>query len=75
MAIAHLFDYKTAALELDSGLSIEQLSQFNQSDFNAIDYAFAGDEAFDANFYLANNPDVKDAGVNPFAHYIQSGAI
>ena len=74
VAKAHLFDYKTAALELDSGLSIEQLSQFNQSDFNAIDYAFEGDEAFDSNFYLANNPDVKDAEVNPFAHYIELGA-
>ena len=74
VANAHLFDYKTANLELDSGLSIEQLSQFNQSDFSAIDYAFAGDEAFDGNFYLAENPDVKNTGVNPFAHYIETGA-
>ena len=74
VANAHLFDYKTAALDLSSGLSIEQLSQFNQSDFSAIDYAFAGDEAFDGNFYLAENTDVRDAGVNPFAHYIETGA-
>ena len=74
VANAHLFDYKTAGLDLSSGLSIEQLSQFNQSDFKAIDYAFAGDEAFDANFYLAENPEVRDAGVNPFADYIETGA-
>ncbi|WP_396595206.1 hypothetical protein [Brevundimonas sp. R86498] len=30
-------------------------------------------EAFDAGHYLANNPDVADAGLDPWAHFMTSG--
>ncbi len=28
---------------------------------------------FDTRFYLANNPDVRSAGVNPLVHYVRFG--
>ena len=33
----------------------------------------AGDPLFDAAYYLARNPDVKAAGVDPLLHYLVSG--
>ena len=71
---ANLFNYKNPTLSLDSDLTIEELGQFNQSDFKALDYAFTGDEAFDGDYYLAQNTDVRDDGVNPFTHYMETGA-
>ena len=74
-ANANLYDYKDPTLNLDSGLTLDQLSRFNQSDFQALDYAFTGDEAFDAEYYLAENIDVREDGVNPYYHYINNGAF
>ena len=70
---ANLFNYKDPTLSFDSGLTLDQLSRFNQSDFEALDYAFTGDEAFDADYYLAQNIDVREDGVNPFTHYVNNG--
>lgn len=44
-ANANLYDYKDPTLSFDSGLTLDQLCRFNQSDFQALDYAFTGDEA------------------------------
>ena len=70
---ANLFNYKDPTLNFDSELTLDQLSRFNQSDFEALDYAFTGDEAFDADYYLAENIDVREDGVNPFTHYVNNG--
>ena len=72
---ANLFNYKDPTLNFDSELTLDQLSRFNQSDFEALDYAFTGDEAFDADYYLAQNIDVREDGVNPFTHYVNNGAF
>ena len=74
VANANLFNYKNPTLDLESGLTVDKLSQFSQSDFKALDYAFTGDEAFDGNYYLTQNTDVRDAGINPFTHYIETGS-
>lgn len=42
----------------------------NCGDANA--YALV-ESCFDAEFYLASNPDVREAGVDPFQHYIKYG--
>ena len=72
---ANLFNYKDPTLNFDSRLTLNQLSRFNQSDFEALDYAFAGDEAFDVDYYLAQNIDVREDEVNPFTHYVNNGAF
>ena len=70
---AELFDYKDSDLGFDENITIEQLSEFNASDFRALDYTFTGDEAFDSVYYLEQNPEVAEAGTNPFTHYVESG--
>ena len=37
------------------------------------DISFAGDESFDASFYLEQNPDVADDGADPLKHYAETG--
>ena len=37
------------------------------------DVSFEGDRFFDADFYLAQNPDVAEAGVDPARHYYETG--
>ena len=73
IANANLFNYKNPTLSLESGFTVDKLSQFSQSDFQALDYAFTGDEAFDGEYYLAQNPGIREAGVNPFTHYMETG--
>ena len=71
VANAELFDYK-ADLEIEDELSIEQLSEFSKTDFEALDYAARENNnkaIFDSDFYLEEYPSVKEAGVNPYANY------
>ena len=70
---SHLFSYKDPSFEIEKGLTIPKLSQINQSDLKALDFSFTGSETFDAEFYITQYPDIKQAGVNPFAHYMETG--
>lgn len=47
-----------------------------ETDFTAVDYSFINNPQginFDGDFYLANNPLVANAGIDPFTHYMQTG--
>ena len=37
------------------------------------EFTFTGDEFFDADFYLEQNPDIAEDGVNPQQHYVEYG--
>jgi hypothetical protein len=38
-------------------------------------YLIKNSGLFDSHYYLANNPDVGRAGINPLKHYVQNGAL
>ena len=38
-------------------------------------YLIKNSGLFDSHYYLANNPDVGRAGINPLKHYVQYGAL
>lgn len=47
-----------------------------ETEFTAVDYSFINNPRsinFDSDFYLANNPQVASAGIDPFTHYMQTG--
>ena len=60
-------------MKIKSGLNLDKLAQFSLNDFKALDFSFTGSETFDAEFYITQYPDVAQAGVNPFAHYMETG--
>ena len=45
----------------------------DDDDDGGSDFSFPGDEAFDDEFYLEQNPDVAEAGVDPAKHYYETG--
>ena len=76
--------YDTGNLEIsDESEAIQNEStaandtQVNDSfDASNIELSYLKEELspkFDATYYLASNPDVKEAGINPLVHYIQFG--
>ncbi|MEO1006530.1 MAG: hypothetical protein AAFW67_11925, partial [Cyanobacteria bacterium J06638_38] len=67
-ANANLYDYKLNGADFAAGVSFEQ---FNASDYRALDYAFAGDELFNSQYYT--NQGGTPSGMNPFADYIENG--
>ena len=67
---ANLYDYK-ADLKIDSGLNLGKIAQLSLSDFQAIDYAFDGDEIFDSVHYTALRKTLN--GTNPYTDYVQNG--
>ena len=77
VANAELFDYK-ADLEIEDELSIEQLSKFSRTDFEALNFAAQENNnkaIFDSEFYLEEYPSVKEAGVNPYYNYEAFGKL
>jgi len=77
---------KFRSLVHDSGLFDEKFYRNSYhdnvpSDIDAIDHyieagaarGFLPNPWFDSQLYLANNPDVKDAGLNPLLHFAQHG--
>ena len=74
VANANLFDYKGENFNLEDGFSIAETQQLDFNDYKALDFAFDGDEIFDSSYYLEQNPDVANDGINPFSQYFFSGA-
>ena len=72
-ANANLYEYKSESLNLDDGLSLSETEQLDFSDYKALDFAFDGDSIFNSSYYLEQNPDVAENGINPFTHYFNSG--
>ena len=66
----NLYTYK-AELEIGSGLNLDKLVQLSFSDFQAVNYAFDGDEIFDSVHYTAQRKTLD--GVNPFTDYSENG--
>ena len=67
----HLFEYKFLNDEITLPDGELTFADLNASDFRALDYAFAGDELFDGEYYFDNN--VIPADMNPFTDYIENG--
>ena len=74
VANANLYDYKNENLNLEDGFSLSETELLDFNDYKALDFAFDGDFIFDSSYYLEQNPDVADNGVNPFTQYFTSGA-
>lgn len=71
---ADLFSYKSN-LDITSGLNLDKVNQLSLSDFQALEYAYLANGAFDSEFYLQEYDDVRNAGVNPVTHYGQNGQL
>ena len=57
---------RTYALDAEQCALLHYLNNIQTGKFSPI-------EEFDTKFYLGKNPDVRDAGIDPFFHYIESG--
>ncbi|MEM8718332.1 MAG: DUF4347 domain-containing protein [Cyanobacteria bacterium P01_G01_bin.39] len=67
-ANANLYDYKLSAADFASGVN---LTQFNASDYRALDYAFPDDELFNSQYYTGTQVALDT--INPFTDYIENG--
>jgi hypothetical protein len=69
-ANANLFEYKFNF----GGVSNFSFDELNDSDFKALEFAFSGDELFDTDYYIDKNFSIIPQGMNPFTHYVETGA-